>query len=87
MRDGAYKFCVFSLFLEWSRNFCAVASGMQPKSNSNYKTHLAARQWRSAERGARGKGHREETRAGTVEAITINNQVWEAFAVETRAAA
>jgi len=63
MRDGAYKFCVFSLFLEWSRNFCAVASGMQPKSNSNYKTHLAARQWRSAERGARGKEHGEEAQS------------------------
>jgi len=36
-------------------------------------------------RGGRSTGRRP--RAGTVEAITINNQVWEAFVVETRAAA
>ncbi|KAI8037897.1 hypothetical protein M5D96_009398 [Drosophila gunungcola] len=55
MRDGAYKFCFFFFFSEWSRNFCAVASGMQPNSGSNYKTHLAARHWRSAEGEHKGE--------------------------------
>jgi len=63
MRDGAYKFCAFLFlsFLEWSRNFCAIASGMQPtNSNSDYETHLAARQWHwwsaVGAQGDRGEG-------------------------------
>lgn len=61
---------------------------MQPtNSNSDYETHLAARQWHwwsaVGAQGDRGKG----ARAGTVVAITINHQVWESFVVETGIAA
>lgn len=46
MRDGAYKFCALFIFLflffffEWSRNFCAVASGMQPRQQHQQQLQL-----------------------------------------------
>lgn len=91
MRDGAYKFCALFIFLflffffEWSRNFCAVASGMQPRQQHQQQLQLQNSFGRpAAEAEAECKGglfqHKEERfRAGTVEAITINNQVWETF--------